>query len=296
VARAIHEFKMIGSGERVLVAVSGGKDSLGLWDLLLDLGYAADGLYLGLGIGAQGGYSDTSAVFARSFAAGRGATLITVDLPSEYGYGIPSGAESARRSPCSACGLSKRHLFNQAARQGGYDVLATGHNLDDEAAVLMGNVLRWNTEFLGRQLPVLAATDGFTRKVKPLVRVGEREMAAYCVVRHIDYMVEECPMAIGNRHLGYKEALNDIEEQSPGSKQVFYFGFLERASAHFRPEATADQEGLHPCPSCGSPTTGKERCAFCALVDQARASPATVVAGPARRRGEGRARRWRPER
>ncbi|MEZ5372208.1 MAG: hypothetical protein R2704_05650 [Microthrixaceae bacterium] len=43
-------------------------------------------------------------------------------------------------------------------------------------------------------------------------------MAAYCVVSGIDYLVEECPMAAGNRHLAYKEALTDIETRSPGSK------------------------------------------------------------------------------
>ena len=86
--------------------------------------------------------------------------------------------------------------------------IATGHNLDDEAAVLLGNVLRWETGYLGRQFPVLPASDGFARKVKPLVRLGEREMAAYCVLSGIDYQVEECPMAAGNKHLGFKEVLN----------------------------------------------------------------------------------------
>ena len=272
VARAIHDFRMLTAGERVLVAVSGGKDSLALWDLLLELGYEADGLYLGLGIGE---YSDASAAHARAFALERHATLVSIDLPDDYGYDIPSGAAAARRAPCSACGLSKRHLFNQAALDRGYDVVATGHNLDDEAAVLFGNVLRWNTDYLGRQLPVLPASPGFVRKVKPLVRLGEREMAAYCVVRGIDYIVEECPMAVGNRHLGYKEALNDIEAQSPGSKQAFYFGFLERASSHFRPEAESQQEGLRPCQVCGSPTTG-EVCAFCSLVARATAAPVSA--------------------
>ena len=111
--------------------------------------------------------------------------------------------------PCSACGLSKRHLFDDAALEGGYDVVVTGHNLDDEAAVLFGNTMRWDIDYLARQLPVLPAGDGFPRKVKPLVRLTERETAAWCIVRGIDYQVEECPMAAGNRHLGYKAALND---------------------------------------------------------------------------------------
>ncbi|HZU72560.1 MAG TPA: ATP-binding protein [Acidimicrobiales bacterium] len=276
VRRSLEDFHMIGEGERVLVAVSGGKDSLALWDILLDLGVAADGLYLGLGIGD---YSDRSGEFARAFASGRGARLIEVDIPSAYGFGIPEGAAAARRVPCSACGLSKRHLFNQAAVEGGYDVVATGHNLDDEAAVLFGNVLRWSTEYLGRQLPVLPAADGFVRKIKPLVRLGEREMAAYCVLRGIDYIVEECPMAEGNKHLGYKDALNAVEETSPGSKAAFYFGFLDRGAAHFAPEVEAVRQSLGTCAACGSPTTG-ETCSFCRLVDAATAP----LQAPTRRR------------
>jgi len=143
--------------------------------------------------------------------------------------------------------------------------------------VLFGNVLRWETEYLGRQHPVLPAAPGFVRKVKPLIRLDEREMAAYCVIRGIDYIVEECPMADGNRHLGYKEALNGVEERSPGAKHAFYFSFLSNASALFRPLAAATQEdGLRPCVRCGSPTTG-EVCAFCSLVSRA------VELGPTRR-------------
>src|SRR6185436_12657386 len=186
--------------------------------------------YIGLGIGD---YSEASATYARDFAAERGLHLIEVSLRDEYGYDVPTAARATRRVPCSSCGLSKRHLFDKAALDGGYDVVVTGHNLDDEAAVLFGNTLRWETEYLARQLPVLPARPGFPRKVKPLVRLGERETAAYCVLTGIDYIVEECPMAAGNKHLGYKEALNVIEEQSPGSKQAFYFGFLDRAQAHF---------------------------------------------------------------
>ncbi|MBA3652907.1 MAG: adenine nucleotide alpha hydrolase family protein [Actinobacteria bacterium] len=271
VRKAISQFDMIAAGDRVLIAVSGGKDSLALWDILLDLDYDVDGLYLGLGIGE---YSDESGEYARAFARRRGVALVEIDLPDDLGFDIPTGARVARRAPCSACGLSKRHLFNKAALDGGYAVVATGHNLDDEAAVLFGNTLRWATDYLGRQLPVLPASEGFVRKVKPLVRLGEREMAAYCVLRGIDYIVEECPMAAGNKHLAYKEALNRIEEQSPGAKATFYFGFLERASQFFTPEADADKAALRPCDECGAPTPGKSSneqtmCAFCKLVQRA---------------------------
>ena len=275
VAKAIKDFDMLHRGDRVLVAVSGGKDSLAVWDILLELGYQADGLYLGLGIGD---YSDASGEAARAFAGERGLHLIEVDLPTDHGFDIPTGSRAAKRVPCSACGLSKRHLFDDAARRGGYDVVVTGHNLDDEAAVLFGNVLHWQTEYLGRQLPVLPARHGFPKKVKPLVRLGEREMAAYCVLRGIDYQVEECPMAAGNKHLGYKEALNSIEATSPGSKHDFYFGFLARASARFTGEAEAEQDQLGACERCGSPTPG-ELCAFCKLVERAGGTAVPVELG-----------------
>jgi uncharacterized protein (TIGR00269 family) len=266
VRRAIDGFDMIQPGERVLIAVSGGKDSLGAWELLVDLGYETDGLYLGLGIGE---YSDSSGRYARDFAAARGLKLLEVDIPGEYGFDIQTAAATVRRPPCGACGLSKRHLFNQAALEGGYDVVATGHNLDDEAAVLFGNVLRWDAEYLGRQYPVLPAGPGFVRKVKPLVRLSEREMAAYCVLRGIDYIVEECPMAEGNRHLAYKEALNTLEQKSPGAKANFLFSFLERGHERFAADAETERGELTPCTVCGSPTTG-EVCAFCRMGERVR--------------------------
>ena len=275
VERAIHDHDMLEPESRVLVAVSGGKDSLALWELLIDLGHEVDGLYLGLGIGE---YSDRSRALTEAFAAERALTLRVIDLVEDHGFDIPAGARAAKRAPCSACGLSKRHLFDEAARDGDYDAIATGHNLDDEAAVLFGNVLHWQTEYLGRQAPVLPARNGFPRKVKPLVRLAERETAAYCVIRGIDYIVDECPMSAGNRHLGYKEALSAIEETSPGSKAAFYNGFLDRAVERFVTEADLGTDRLGSCDQCGAPSSN-DRCAFCVLVERAStASGPQVVA------------------
>ena len=267
VVKAIDQFGMLSPDDKVLVAVSGGKDSLAVWDLLIELGYRADGLYIGLGIGE---YSEVSGRYARAFAEQRGLHLVEVSLPDDFGYDVPTAARATRRVPCSACGLSKRHLFDKAALEGGYSVLVTGHNLDDEAAVLLGNTLRWDVDYLARQLPVLAARDGFPKKVKPLVRLTERETAAWCVVRGIDYLVDECPMAAGNKHLGYKELLNSMEATSPGSKAAFYLNFLERMAPLLAARLAEDRDQLGECRSCGAPASG-EQCAFCRLVEVASA-------------------------
>jgi uncharacterized protein (TIGR00269 family) len=267
VRRAISSHSMMRHRERVLIAISGGKDSLALWDILLDLGYSADGVYLGLGIGD---YSDTSREHAQAYADKRGAALHIVDIPTEHGFAIPEAARATKRVPCSACGLSKRHLLNRAAIDGGYDVLATGHNLDDEAAVLFGNVMQWHVGYLARQRPVLPETTGFARRVKPLIRLGERESAAYCVLKGIDYIVEECPMAAGNRHLRYKETLNEMEEGSPGVKSAFYFQFLEHMLPVLDDVAASERELVGTCSRCGAPSSA-EVCAFCKLVERATA-------------------------
>lgn len=276
--KAIEDFSMIQPDDRVLVAVSGGKDSLAIWDLLIDLGYQADGLYIGLGIGE---YSQTSRRYAEDFAAARELHLHVVSLPDEHGFDIPTAAKATGRVPCSACGMSKRHIFDQVARDEGYDVLVTGHNLDDEAAVLYGNVLRWDIDYLARQLPVLPARNGFPKKVKPLIRLSEREMAAWCIIRGIDYIVEECPLAAGNRHLHYKDALNSMEEQSPGSKASFYLGFLDRMAPLLADTAQAGLETLKVCDRCGAPTGSSTdgSCAFCRLTERSAAhTPVPVEA------------------
>jgi len=256
VEKAIRRFQMMGPNDKILVAVSGGKDSLALWDVLLGLGYDVTGLYLGLGIGE---YSDRSHEVARDFADRRGVPLLTVDLRRDQGFDIPTAGQRGSRSTCAVCGLSKRYVFNRAALEAGFDVVATGHNLDDEAATLLGNTLRWQTEAIARQSPALPAHEGMVRKVKPLYRLSELETAAYAFMRGIDYVVEECPLVAGNTQLRYKEAMNAVEHTSPGTKAQFFLGYLERGAPLFRSE---DRAELRSCEACSQPTTGRF-CAFC---------------------------------
>ncbi len=259
VRRAIDEFHMVEPQDRVLVAVSGGKDSLALWDLLVRLGYQAEGLYLDLGIGR---YSSESETKASAFADSRGLKLHTVSLRETYGFGIPDGSSVGTRPTCSLCGMSKRHVLNAYAYDHGYDVLGTGHNLDDEAATLLSNLVRWETEYLARQWPVLPARDGFVKKVKPLIRLGERETASYCFLSGIDYVVEECPLVGGNTQLVYKEALDVLERRSPGTKAALVSGFLGKKGARIRDAILSQSLGpegeegspLVRCSRCGSPT------------------------------------------
>jgi tRNA(Ile)-lysidine synthase TilS/MesJ len=275
VEEGIRKFSLLSPRDRVLVCVSGGKDSLVLWDILLDLGYDAEGLTIDLGIE---GYSDRSREKVMAYAESRGKEPIVVDLRRE-GVPIPEAARKTRQEECSVCGTVKRYFFNRVAASRGFSVVATGHNLDDESARLLGNLMHWHREHLARQHPLLPETgDGLVRKVKPLWRVSEMETAAYGFLKGIDYVTEECPMSTGATSLVYKEALSLIEERMPGTRRKFYQGFLlgrERSgtSSPFPeegPEAGGEEEaGGEPtkCAICGAPSY-TETCAFCRLQEK----------------------------
>ncbi len=289
VAKTIKEFKMFEPPDRLLLAVSGGKDSLALWDILLDLGYDVTGFYLDLGIG---GYSTRSKEACIAYADKKDAKLIVRNLAEEHGYTVPELSKLTRRAPCSGCGLNKRYEFNRAALEEGFDILVTGHNLDDEVATLFGNVLHWNTDMLARQAPVLEerlfgsgdlVRTVMVRKVKPLVKIAERETAAYALLKGIDYVIEECPMVEGNTQHKYKEAITLLEEASPGTKTQMYFGFLKKAAPRFAQGPAEDVE-LAPCSACGAvtlqPEEGEPVCAFCKTKAMAARRKAEGVAAP----------------
>jgi uncharacterized protein (TIGR00269 family) len=274
VERAIKRERMMGPDQRILVAVSGGKDSLALWDVLVGLGYQTTGLYLGLGIG---GYSDRSREMVEAFAAAHELPLVVRTLADEGpGLAVPDVASSTRRVPCAACGQMKRHFFDAAAHEGTFDVLATGHNLDDEAARLLGNVLRWQRDHLARQRPVLEPSHPkFVRKVKPLYLLSEYETAVYAFMRGIPYVVEECPNAEGATQLVYKDVLNRLEAESPGTKQAFVKEFLRSAQPLFANDAERGVPG--ECQQCGMPAFGA-LCSFCHLVREVEAKRARRAA------------------
>ncbi len=276
--RTIERYHMFTLADRLLLAVSGGKDSLALWDVLWRLGYSVDGMSINLGIDGEEHYSNESEQYCRTFAEERGLSLQVVNVKQSFGQTVPELARLRHRSrskPCSACGMAKRHIMNQAARDGGYDVLLTAHNLDDEVAVLFANTLSWNVDGLNRQSPVLEARDGFVRKAKPFCRFYERETAAYTLLRGIEYIEEECPFATGSKQIIYKEILNKLEEEHPGIKLHYYVSFLKaRQQQVFQPGAAekVSELELRPCPSCGQPTTNQGLCAFCTLVSKAQAT------------------------
>jgi uncharacterized protein (TIGR00269 family) len=265
VQRTIDRYKLFVRGERILVAVSGGKDSLALFDILQRLGYAVEGLYLDMGID---GFSHRAAEVVEEFFARRGAPLSVHSLRGEAGAGVAEIASQLRRHPCSLCGMIRRYIMNRFARERGFSALATGHNLDDEGATLLGNVTSWQIGYLAKQSPLLPSSHPqLVKKAKPLALVAEREVLAYCLLRGIEFHEEQCPHSQGATSRKHKEVLNLLEYYSPGSKIRFYQEFLKNQSIF---PAFGSQE-LRECSVCGSLTT-RETCQFCTVLEKLRES------------------------
>ncbi|WP_027721520.1 ATP-binding protein [Maridesulfovibrio zosterae] len=268
VATGIRRRKLLEPDDKVLVALSGGKDSLGLMYALSELGYDVTGLHIDLGIFDS---SKKARSVVEDFCKDKGYPLRVVELEKE-GVPMPLIKKHIRRPICSICGKFKRHYFNKIALDEGFTALATGHNLDDEVARLFANTLRWDQGYLSDQGPVLPAENGFAKKVKPLFRVSEFESANFSFLMGIPYHHLPCPYSGGASFTGHKLLWRDLELRSPGSKRSFYKGFLDRGQPAF---AAIHQEKksyeVVPCTECGCPTSAGV-CNICRLKKQLRES------------------------
>ena len=203
------------------------------------------------------------------FCARHGFRLI-IRESAELGLAIPDVKKALRRPVCSACGSIKRYLFNQTAREGAFDVLATGHNLDDEISRLFSNLLRFDMDYLASQGPLLPEENGFARKVRPLWRLSEFETANYAFLMGIEHHHAPCPYSAGASFSFLKGLMQKLEREMPGRKLDFYQAFLSRGKPTFKTAATKGAMEIMPCPACGQPRSGHGICGICRMREAVR--------------------------
>ena len=260
VERGIAGQKLFGPEERLLVALSGGKDSLSLMLILSELGYDVTGLHIDLGIPKS---SAAARGAVERFCALHGFKLIVRSMEEE-GLPLPKVKQRLRRPICSACGKIKRHYFNRTATEQGFDALVTGHNLDDEVSRLFSNTLRWDVAYLSDQGPRLDSEAGFVRKVKPFWRLTEFEIANFAFLRGVENHYAPCPYSPGASFTFYKHVWHELEATMPGRKLDFYQSFLERGRPAFAVAEVERGAVLHACAQCGSPSS-QDVCGVCRI-------------------------------
>ncbi len=249
VAKAIRRYRLCTREDRILVAVSGGKDSLALALELKEQGYDVTGLHVDLAIP---GSSEAARAAGLDFCRRHDIPLHVVQV-ADHGLAIPLVKKQIKRPVCSACGKIKRHFFNRFALDQGFTVLATGHNLDDEVSRLFSNLINWKVDHLGAQGPLLQAAPGFAPKVKPLCRLSEYETAAYCFLLGIDYVTTPCPYSAGASFTMYKSLWRLLEQEQPGRKLHFYECFLNTGRPGFEQRSTTPGQAATPASSAPAP-------------------------------------------
>jgi len=241
---------MVKEGDRIVVAVSGGKDSIALL-LCLHKILAGRGVQLVAITVDEGiaGYRDDTLKVAKEIAERLGIEQQIVSFREEFGLDLDEMVQGKDVAPCTFCGVFRKNALNRTAKRLGISKVATGHNLDDEAQSVMMNYLKGDIKRLLRFRP-RREQPGLVPRVKPLQCIPEKEVALYGMVNGVFAESRECPYAHLSLRADVREMMNRLESLFPGTKQSTMQGFGKIAEMARGKWAQID---LGACQKCGEP-------------------------------------------
>lgn len=269
----VKRFSMFSSSDRLMIAASGGKDSYVLLDVVLKLHDPSRVGVVSIVEGIEGYNRAEDLVKVRTLAHTAGVDVIVLSLKDYVGLSLTelvdlSFVKGVNLSPCTFCGILRRKAINEIARDLGFTRVLTAHNLDDEAQTAVLNILRGDLFRLVQTLPngpILS--DLFVRKVKPLRRVYEEEIAVYAYFIGYEFQANDCPYLRYYPSLRAKvrEFLYRLERERPGALLKLMDRIDTLMSTYVR--MYSDYPQLPRCVNCGEPTAyGREYCMACELL------------------------------
>ena len=260
VKATITEFKLINKSDKVAVAVSGGKDSLVTLYVLNKLGYNIEGIAIDEGISD---YREHTLIDLKIFCESLNIKYKIYSFEYEFGKKLEIILKKVNDNPCHMCGVLRRFLLNKYSKN--YNVIATGHNLDDEAQAVMMNVLKSQVELSARLGPLtgLKYSKNFTKRVKPLYFLKDKEIKAYTILKNIKVKFSECPFSHTSFRSAVADELNILELKKEGSKLNLINNFLEILPS-LKEKFSTDKE-VNICQKCKEPSAG-DVCRTCELI------------------------------
>ena len=275
VRRTISKYEMFEPKDKIMVAVSGGKDSVSLLHILAKIEKAFPDATLSAVTVDEGikGYRDEALKVAKKNCGKLGVEHVVTSFKEIYGYALDEivnmirEREEKRLTPCSYCGVLRRRALNTEAREAGVDKLATAHSLDDETQTMLLNIIHGDALRIARAKPVLTVIHPkLVQRVKPLCEVPEKEIAFYAYLKRIEFQSIPCPYAQTALRNDVRTMLNRLEEKHAGTKFAIF-----RSVERIRPalEAMAEEAKLQNCRKCGEPTVG-ELCKPCQMLQELR--------------------------
>jgi len=257
-----------------LIGLSGGKDSAVLTHVLAET-FGPDPrvelLALSVHEGIEG-YRDESLAAAEALVEDRPVEYVETGYDAEFGLRMDEiqAEDPWDMAPCAYCGVLRRDVLAEKAREYDADVLLTGHNLDDEAETALMNVLEGDVAQMAQHydasLAPLSERDGesFVPRAKPLRDVPESEVALYARTADIPAHIAECPYASESFRGTVRDLLLELESDHPGTRHSIVAGYEETARYAAQQRRTGQTGPDGTCEVCGAPTD-RERCRACEL-------------------------------
>lgn len=251
IKRDIRKFKMVERGDRIAVALSGGKDSSALLYVLNKIFKNRPDIELSAITIDEGiiGYREKTIPYAVKLTKELEVPLVISSFEDEYGMTLDRLKKIKETAACTLCGVLRKNLLNKTARELGISKLALGHNLDDEAQTILMNYMRGDVDRMKRMLQD-TVQPGMVPRIKPLRSIPEKEVALYGYLNNLPLSTDECPYAGEALRNEIREMLNNYEVRHPGTKYSLLGGFEAISQALRHPDTKVVQ-----CKKCGEPSS-----------------------------------------
>jgi len=267
VKQTIKKYKLLKKSDKVIVAVSGGKDSMTVLYLLKKLGYNMSALHINLEMGK---WSEMHLSNIKKFCSELKVPLHVYSVRKELGRSmcsIKSIVKSrAKLQDCTICGILRRWLINKKARQLGADKLATGHNLDDASQTVLMNYFKGNLMIGVNEGPYVGIISDrkFVQRIKPLYFIPEKEVEIYSKKMKFPVIYERCPCVVGAYRHRIRQMLDELGDKK--AKENIVKSFL-KILPKLRKKVNIHE--LHYCKSCHEPCRN-ESCKACLIMSEIR--------------------------
>jgi tRNA 2-thiocytidine biosynthesis protein TtcA len=228
VGKAIHDYSMIAEGDKVMVCLSGGKDSYTLLDMLLSLQRSAPVRFELIAVNLDQKQPGFPADVLPRYLESLGVRwhVIEQDTYSVVKRVIPEGA-----TMCGLCSRLRRGALYQYAADHGVDKIALGHHRDDIVETLFLNLFHGGR--LKAMPPKLRSEDGRHVVIRPLAYIAEREIERYARAR--EFPIIPCDLCGSQQHLqrvAIKRMLADWEREQPGRTESIFSALRQVVPSH----------------------------------------------------------------